>query len=146
MKYDFAFIQYTSGQNVTSDSKYADANTIKEGVLTPRIVNSAGETLNEQGVSSVGKRPLVRVRVTDADGRVVLAGFIKIEIAKQVDDIVTSVFDKGTHNFGCDEADAILTWSEISYQLLEKAAVQSKDEFDALYEFDVVFSLLTYLT
>lgn len=107
---------------------------IKEGVLTPRIVNSAGETLNEQGVSSVGKRPLVRVRVTDADGRVVLAGFIKIEIAKQVDDIVTSVFDKGTHNFGCDEADAILTWSEISYQLLEKAAVQSKDEFDALYE------------
>ena len=92
---------------VTSDSKYADANTIKEGVLTPRIVNSAGETLNEQGVSSVGKRPLVRVRVTDADGRVVLAGFIKIEIAKQVDDIVTSVFDKGTHNFGCDEADAI---------------------------------------
>ena len=137
LKYDFAFIQYTSGQNVTSDSKYADANTIKEGVLTPRIVNSAGETLNEQGVSSVGKRPVVRVRVTDADGRVVLAGFIKIEIAKQVDDIVTSVFDKGTHNFGCDEADAILTWSEISYQLLEKAAVQSKDEFDALYEFDV---------
>ena len=82
LKYDFAFIQYTSGQNVTSDSKYADANTIKEGVLTPRIVNSAGETLNEQGVSSVGKRPLVRVRVTDADGRVVLAGFIKIEISK----------------------------------------------------------------
>ena len=58
--------------------------------------------------------------MTDADGRVVLAGFIKIEIAKQVNDIVTDIFNKGTHNFGCDEADAILTWSEISYQLLRK--------------------------
>lgn len=30
-----------------------------------------------------------------------------------------------------------MTWSQISYQLLEKAAVQSKAEFDALYMFDV---------
>ena len=34
--------------------------------------------------------------MTDADGRVVLAGFIKIEIAKQVNDIVTDIFNKGT--------------------------------------------------
>lgn len=137
LTYDFAFIQYTSGTNVTSDSKYADQAGIATGVLTPRIVNSAGETLGDQGISSVGKRPLVRVRVLDAEGRVVLYGFIKIEIAKQVTDIETTTFDKGTHNFGCADADAILTWSEISYQLLEKAAVQSKDEFDALYKFDV---------
>lgn len=138
LKYDFKFIQYTTGANVTSDSKYADAGTIATGIVTPRIVDSNGNTLGEQGVSSVGKRPLVRVRVTDAEGRVVLYGFIKINIVKQIDDIVTEEFNKGTHHFGCDRADLKLTWSEISYQLLEKAAVSSKADFDALYKFDVV--------
>lgn len=137
LKYDFMFIQYTTGSNVTSDSKYADAATIATGIVTPRIVDANGTTLGEQGVSSVGKRPLVRVRVTDAEGRVVLYGFIKINIVKQIDDITTTEFNKGTHHFGCDRADLKLTWSEISYQLLEKAAVSSKADFDALYIFDV---------
>ena len=136
LKYDYKFIQYTSGNNVTSDSKYVDATTIADGVVTPRIVNSAGETLSEQGLSSVGKRPLVRVRITDTEGRVVLHGFIKIEIVKQIKDIVTDEFNKGLQKFGCDRADVKLTWSEISYQLLEKAAVSSKADFDALYKFD----------
>ena len=136
LKYDFAFIQYKNGTNVTSDSKYVDQTAIANGVVTPRIVDADGSTLGEQGISSVGKRPLVRVRVTDSQNRVVLYAFIKIEIAKQVDDIVTTEFARN-HNFGCDDADLKLTWSEISYQLLEKAAVQSKDEFDALYQFDI---------
>ena len=38
LKYDFAFIQYTSGQNVTSDSKYADANTPLKKVYLLRVL------------------------------------------------------------------------------------------------------------
>lgn len=137
LKYEFKFIDYTTGSNSTHDSKYADATAIENGIVNPRIVDDSGNTLPTQGISSIDKRPLVRVLVKDAEGRVVLHGFIKIHIVKQVDDIVTTEFNKGTHNFGCDRADLKLTWSEISYQLLEKAAVSSKADFDALYKFDV---------
>ena len=133
LKYDYAFIQYKNGTNVTSDSKYA---SLADGVVTPRIVDANGATLSEQGVSSVGKRPLVRVRILDSNNKVVLYAFIKLEIVKQVGFITTTEFNFNNKPFGCDALDLKLTWAQISYQLLEKAAVQSKDEFDALYQFD----------
>src|SRR5574344_516172 len=134
LKYDYSLIQYKTGTNATSDSKYA---ILADGVVLPRIVNASGETISQQGISSVGKRPLVRVRILDSQNRVVVYGFIKLEIVKQVGTITTAEFNFNNKPFGCDALDLGLTWSQISYQLLEKAAVQSKAEFDALYMFDV---------
>ena len=135
LKYDFALIQYKTGSNVTSDSKYVNQD-VTSGVITPSIVDAAGKTLNQQGISSVGKRPLVRVRVLDAQNRVVLYGYIKLQIIKEAGYKMTDEFPKDA-DFGCNDAKLELTWSEISYQLLEKTATQSKDEFDALYKFTV---------
>src|SRR5574344_894288 len=134
LKYDYSLIQYKTGTNATSDSKYA---ILEDGVVLPRIVNASGETISQQGISSVGKRPLVRVRILDSQNRVVVYGFIKLEIVKQVGTITTAEFNFNNKPFGCNALDLGLTWSQISYQLLEKAAVQSKAEFDALYMFDV---------
>lgn len=133
MKYDFALIQYKTGNNVTSDSKYVQQD-ITSGVITPSIVNEKGETLNQQGISSVGKRPLIRVRVLDNKDRVVLVGYIKLQIIKEAGYKITDEFPKDA-KFGCEAVNLDLTWAEISYQLLEKTATQSKDEFDALYKF-----------
>nr|WP_279111487.1 hypothetical protein [Bacteroides intestinalis] len=133
LKYDFALIQYKTGTNVTSDSKYVQQD-ITSGVITPSIVNEKGETLNQQGISSVGKRPLIRVRVLDNKDRVVLVGYIKLQIIKEAGYKITDEFPKDA-KFGCEAVNLDLTWAEISYQLLEKTATQSKDEFDALYKF-----------
>ena len=49
LKYDFALIQYTAGDNKTSDSKYVDQNLIKEGKVAPRMVEANGETSASTG-------------------------------------------------------------------------------------------------
>ena len=136
LHYDFALIQYNVGDNKTSDSKYVDESQVASGIIAPRMVNSDGSTSDKPGVSSVGKHPLVRVRVLDGENRVVLHAYVKVEIVKTVENLVTDVFDKGDAFFGCNDWKAELTWSEISNQLIEKAGV-SKEEFEALYQLDV---------
>ena len=135
LKYDFALIQYTAGDNKTSDSKYVDQNLIKEGKVAPRMVEANGETSASTGISSVGRHPLVRVRVLDKDGEVVLHAYIKVEIVQTIENIITDVFDKGDQKFGCDGSTPELTWAEVSNLLLEKVEY-SKEEFLALYEVD----------
>ena len=136
LHYDFALIQYNVGTNETSDSKYVDESQIAQGIVAPRMVNADGTTASQPGVSSVGKHPLIRVRVLDEQNRVVLHAYVKVEIVKTVENLVTTIFDKGDALFGCNNWDAKLTWSEISNQLIEKAGV-SKEEFEALYKLDV---------
>ena len=135
LKYDFALIQYTAGTNKTSDSKYVDQNLIKEGKVAPRMVEANGETSTSTGISSVGRHPLVRVRVLDKDGEVVLHAYIKVEIVQTIENIITDVFDKGDQKFGCKGSTPELTWAEVSNLLLEKVEY-SKEEFLALYKVD----------
>ena len=135
LKYDFALIQYTAGNNKTSDSKYVDQNLIKEGIVAPRMVEADGTTSTSTGVSSVGRHPLVRVRVLDANNEVVLHAYIVVEIVQTIDNIITDVFNKGEQKFGCDGSNPELTWAEVSKLLLEKVEY-SKEEFLALYKVD----------
>lgn len=135
LKYDFALIQYTAGDNKTSDSKYVDQNLIKEGIVAPRMVEADGTTSTSTGVSSVGRHPLVRVRVLDANNEVVLHAYIVVEIVQTIDNIITDVFNKGEQKFGCEGSNPELTWAEVSNLLLEKVEY-SKEEFLALYKVD----------
>lgn len=132
LKYEFALIQYNAGTNATSDSKYCE---LKDGVLVPRIVDADGNTTSQQGLSSVGRHPLVRVTVVDGEGKIVLHSYIKVEIVRDVEVITTDVFDKGNIEFGCDDCIKKLEWSEVSALLIEKAGM-SKEEFEQLYMVD----------
>ncbi len=135
--YEYALVDYIVGQNNTSDSKYAtiDKNT---GVLTPCIVDSKGNSLvGQQGVSSIGRVPLVKVTLVDSKGKVALYAFIRVEIAFEHVDKVTDTFKVGADiEFSCNDATVGLTWSETSYELLEKTACKSKTEFEELYVLD----------
>lgn len=135
LKYDFALIQYTAGTNKTSDSKYVDQALIEKGIVAPRMVEANGETSASTGISSVGRHPLVRVRVLDKDGEVVLHAYIKVEIVQTIENIITDVFNKGEQKFGCQGTTPELTWAEVSNLLLEKVEY-SKEEFLALYKVD----------
>lgn len=133
LSYDYALIDYKSGSNATEDSKYCK---LDGSVLTPYGVNESGEPTFANGISSVGRQPIVRVRVMQGNN-VVLVGFIKVNIVKEVDFKVTNVVKLEGIKFGCNDATRKVNWSTISDYILENTAAQSKDEFNALYELEV---------
>ena len=143
MKFEFNLVKYVVGTNQTHDSKYLDPTQIKNGKAIARIVDANGETMNQQGVSAIGRHPLVQVLVRDAADKIILDGYIKLEIVREVANKETDFFDKGNFNFGCTDGQthyamkAILTWDEFAYKVLETAAVTSKEEFNKLYKLDV---------
>ena len=143
MKFEFNLVKYVVGTNKTHDSKYLDPTQIKNGKAIARIVDANGETMNQQGVSAIGRHPLVQVLVRDAADKIILDGYIKLEIVREVANKETDFFDKGNFNFGCTDdktryaMKAILTWDEFAYKVLETAAVTSKEEFNKLYKLDV---------
>lgn len=135
LHYEFALVNYQIGDNVTSDSKYASIDKTT-GVLTTRVVNSKGESIvpadDKAAAAAVGRHPLIIVRLVGNKGEVIQTGFIKVEIARDIKDETTSVFDKGSISFNCDGASAEVTWSEVSSEVLSKIGM-SNSEFNDLY-------------
>lgn len=133
LSYDYALINYKSGSNNTEESQYCKLNG---SVLTPYGVNDEGKPTYENAISSVGRQPLVRVRVMQGSN-VVLVGFIKVNIVKETLIKVTNTVDLKEIKFGCDDAIKNVEWATISDYLLQNTAAHSKDEFNALYQLDV---------
>ncbi len=133
LHYDYALVDYTCGENKTSESKYCK---LDGSILTPYAVNAQGEPEYKNGVASVGRQPIVRVRVLDDNGKVALVGFIKVNIVKEVEFKVSPVIDLGKSKFGCDGDKKTVTWSQVSDYLLQNTACTSKSEFENDYYLD----------
>lgn len=144
-KVKFNRVNYTVGAtSKTADSQYLLIN--ENGDLAVCGINSDGsQNKNDKNpVDAIGRHPLVQVLLTkevEEGGKmvekVVLDGYIKIEIAREIKNKETACFDLGNVAFGCEEVEKSLTWSQISAQLLREAAVTSREEFDALYEIEL---------
>ena len=130
LHYDYALVDYTSGSNQTSESKYCK---LDGSVLTPYAVNAQGEPEYKNGIASVGRQPIVRVRVLDEKGNVALVGFIKVQIVKEVDFKVSPIMNLGESKFGCDGDTKTVTWAQVSDYLLQTTASASKQEFENDY-------------
>lgn len=132
LHYEYQLINYAVKGNNTSDSKYATLT--EEGVIKASAVNAGGESTGVQDQSSIGREPLVRVTLVDENGKVVLYGFIKVKIVREIDNKVTDEFawDEKNENY-CDAQTWEVSWSEISAKVLSKLGM-SNEEFHALYE------------
>ncbi len=133
LSYEYELIDYTSGTNKTSESKYCKLSGDENSILTPWGVDKEGEPAYEHGISSVGRQPIVRVLVKCGND-VVLKGFIKVQIVKEVEYKISNLIDLGKINFGCNDADKKVSWSTISDFILQNTAALSKDEFNQLYQ------------
>lgn len=139
LEYKYSLVEYNVGMANTKVNKYGyvDAAT---GRFEPRYVDSNGNSIASDGttgISSVGKKPVVRVEVIDkTTKKVVLGGFVKILIAKTVEPIVANPFDLGKAPHVCTWETKKITWAQMSSQLLELAAVASKAEFEKNYVLD----------
>lgn len=135
LKVNFQLIEQKVGGNETNDSKYAWEPDAKNGIIRPCAVKQDKVTqidpAQELPESAIGRCPIVLVTITNNAGEVVLYGFIKVEIVKDVLAVVTDPFE-WNYTF-CDEAEHVITWAQVSELVLEKMSL-SKDQFDKFYQ------------
>ena len=126
--------------NKTNDTKYAVTSDLLEGRVNPCAVRADGsQDDNTPGQSAIGRQPIVLVTLVDADNHTVCAGYIKIEIVKDLKAYITKPFKK--NHVWCNEFNYVLTWEEITDYVLESFVNEdnvevsiSKDQFDKLYQ------------
>ncbi len=132
LKWNFMLIDYTTGTNATSDSQHCK---LEGSVLTPCGVTN-GVANGVANPVSIGKRPLVRVTVTDEAGKIVLVGFIKLEITREAGYKVAETTPFETV-FSCNTAEFKQTWAQFVDNVLEPTSDLSMEEFRAMYEIQV---------
>ena len=130
IKYKFELVDYLSGANTTSESQHAYLN---EGVFVP-CGTTEGVRNNTTDIASVGRRPLVRVTVVDTrNDKIILVGFIKLEIVKTTGYKKTDKFTDWKVNFGCEDQKDSTTWSQMVDNVI-KISDLTKEEFCKMYE------------
>ncbi|MEH2790943.1 hypothetical protein V7T18_09775 [Segatella copri] len=143
-KYSFELVGYKSGDNKTSQSAHA---AIKQDGYTLRPQMTKGGEQQEfgydQNAAEIGRQPLVRVTLTDAvNKKIVAVGYIKIEIAatdKKDDQKVVPVETVNTnYTVACGENNILvkeLKWHEVEEQVMALVNM-GKAEFESTYVLD----------
>ncbi len=135
INYKYELIDYTVGNYTTSQSQHA--SLVEGHIFTPCAVTADGRRdVSNRDVTSVGRKPLVRVTLEDKAGNVILVGFIKIEIVKNSDYDLAKKFEK-TLGFECYSVEWPITWGEVIENVLRRSgeASSSHEEFVTNYEF-----------
>lgn len=146
LKWQYQMLPYTLGTNQTSESMYGmvDQNT---GEFTPCMVvgenDGAGdETGNgnitqqpiaegsEEGVSAIGRRPIVLVTLENEAGDIVLAGYIKINITREMNELGIIV-DSWEAPYVCDGFSNTFSWADMSDEVIETLHMSAEDFRDA---------------
>ena len=144
LKIVFAPVNYTSGDNKTSESAHIELETENgQTVAYPRNVTADGKTIENTVANnaSVGREPIVVAKVVDeATGNKVYAwGYIKIQITapKQAISQITTAPMTFTGDIydNCKEEELTTTWSQIEALVYSKLNI-SKENFEATYELD----------
>lgn len=151
LKYEL--IDYTVGSNVTSenafgiiekdtkvfDPAYAKTNAAGTGWDVVKInKDNAGE-----GISAVGRRPIVLATLVDKSGKILLAGYFKIKISETAlppYDPTVNGFNIKTFGeplgYACEVLANETKWYDMSYQVLEQGLGITFNEFRKNYTWE----------
>ena len=109
------------------------------GIFSPSYVNAQGQIVSAVGAtggaarSAIGRKPIVYVTLTNADGEIILAGFVKLYIQELGQTIVNTITLRDVNVPYICEWKTTSTWQEISGQLYEELNM-SPEEFSNTYE------------
>jgi predicted nucleic acid-binding Zn-ribbon protein len=137
LKYKFTPVDYTLGTNSTSESQHIkiDANT---GIATPVQVDNNGKRTDVQAnQASVGRLPIIRVELQDANNNTLAVGYIKLKIVEKesVQTIIDQTLD-GTAYVDCNGGGAAtMTWAAFENNVYGKLGL-SRENFEKAYNFD----------
>ena len=151
----YELIDYTVGSNVTSENAFGiiPAN---QKVFFPAFAktNAAGngwtvekitKTNSIEGISAVGRRPIVLVTLVDTDktsNNIVLAGYFKIRIDRKVEDpvvvppVTLQLKDFGEIGYACALIANETKWYDMSYQILEDGLQMTFNDFRGNYTWE----------
>lgn len=131
LRYEFALVDYTLGNNKTSESVHVvlSKNEKGETIATPVKVTEDGKSTNEQAdKASVGRMPIVRVLIKTADNQVAAYAYMKLLISEKPDEIVIpEVVEPFTaedeYYADCDGKDYTykMSWSQVESRILSHA-------------------------
>ena len=147
LHYEFALIDYTLGNNKTSESVHVvlEKNENGETIARPVKVTEDGKSTNEQAdKASVGRMPIVRVLLKTADNQVAAYAYMKLLISETEDPIT---HEEATEDFkvdkdfyvDCEPTDPYtytMTWSQVENRILSNAldGKYSKTTFEANWD------------
>lgn len=147
LHYEFETVEYKSSANTTIDSRYCKLDATTGNIQARNVETTAdgGKTLDEQSMTSVGREPLVRVKLMQGK-RVVLDGYILVRIVKEAVKKTDKVIEEYTTLGWKKTVDVCnaytapkTTWDQFSDWVLTKNLDNmTKDEFDAQYTIDGV--------
>lgn len=144
LKYEFNLVYYRVDGNQSVDSRYTKWVDKSKGQIRAWNVDKDGVTPDGESATSIGREPLVQVLVKNAEGEVVLDGYILIKITdKPAADQPNSTVDLGTKDAGkfdlCNGKDVFsMNWSEFSKIILtDHMENMTKEKFEELYALDV---------
>lgn len=147
LHYEFALIDYTLGNNKTSESVHVvlEKNEKGETIARPVKVTEDGKSTNEQAdKASVGRMPIVRVLLKTADNQVAAYAYMKLLISETE---VPPIHEEATEDFkvdkdfyvDCEPTDPYtytMTWSQVENRILSNAldGKYSKTTFEANWD------------
>ena len=147
LHYEFALIDYTLGNNKTSESVHVvlEKNENGETIARPVKVTEDGKSTSEQAdKASVGRMPIVRVLLKTADNQVAAYAYMKLLISETEDPIT---HEEATEDFkvdkdfyvDCEPTDPYtytMTWSQVENRILSNAldGKYSKTTFEANWD------------
>jgi hypothetical protein len=143
LSYEFNLVDYNVDGNKTGDSKYATWKDQANGVLKANNVDENGNPAKDNR-AAIGREPLVQVLVKNANGDVVLDGYILLHITEKApEDKITELtaYPDGKGEFDlCNAVDGLSTnWSQFNkYMLTDLLNGTTKQEFDAMYSPEVL--------
>lgn len=146
--YRFTEVPYTIGENKTSEDQYC---VLDGDNLIPCYVKSDGtkyesipiEKDSEDGISAVGRMPIILVELVDADGYAYAAQWFKVIISKDAKEPQVRTFeipDLGKVPFVCSDFTLATTWDEFSYFVLENLKMDY-EEFIKTYTFTGIWGM-----
>ena len=132
LSYDFKLIDYNSGSNNTRESQYAEI--VGDGILVTRTVKNGSRAVpasDNEAHASIGRHPLIRVRVLDAEKNVVLVGFFHLQIVETQESKVADTRDLGVQRWNCAGITGEADWAYVSEAILNLGL--SSEDFDLKY-------------
>ena len=146
LSYEFNLVDYTVDGNNTHDSRYGKWVDQSKGQLRAWNVKYDGtEAPQGESATTIDREPLVQVLVKNADGKVVLDGYILIHITKkpiaeeEKPNKEIDLYPGQDHVFDlCGDDDVFVTnWSQFNdYILTNGLDNMTKEDFDKYYDAD----------
>ena len=134
LHFEYEMLKYTTGDHETQEDMYGEIKN--DGIFTPMYVDNAGNQKpcgegTEEGISAVGREPIVIVKLCDAQSNVLLAGYVKIHISKKIDINPIFVKDFGTTGYLCSGIEEKITWADMSGKIVEEVEMTKEEFFNA---------------